>query len=83
MKEKSKSKSMCVGCYNDDYNHGLGGAKECWSFEDAKVIDRLQIHINQMPPYDKKSTLKMLSCYNSPKWCYPSPTALDDSGFWK
>ncbi len=82
MSEK-KCKAMCSGCYNDDYNNGLGGAKECWNYKGAKVIKRLTVHINQMPPYDRKSATKMMSCYNKPQWCYPSPDALTKEGYWK
>lgn len=31
---------MCRGCYNDDYNHGLGGQTQCWHFEGARVVDK-------------------------------------------
>ena len=37
-----KSKSLCSGCYNSHYDHGIGlrqsGGKGCWSYKDAKVI---------------------------------------------
>lgn len=64
-----KNKSMCSGCYNDEYNHGLGGAKECWSFESATVKLQKEVHINQMPPWKQKPE-KMLSCFNRPQWVY-------------
>jgi len=34
------NKKHCKGCYCDDYNHGLGGAQECWSFKNARLIMR-------------------------------------------
>jgi hypothetical protein len=34
-------KSMCVGCRNDFYNGQ--GAKECWSFKSAQVVQRWRI----------------------------------------
>lgn len=74
---------MCSGCYNDEYNHGLGGAKGCWSFDDAKIVDRIPVHINQSPPYDKKNAVPMLNCYRRPQMCYPEPKNLTDEGFWK
>ena len=37
-------KSKCSGCYCDDYNRGLGGANECWSFKDAILIPMYSIH---------------------------------------
>lgn len=64
-----KSKQMCAGCYNDQYNYGLGGAKECWSYNTASVKFRKAVHINQMPPW-KQDSQQMLSCYHRPQWCY-------------
>jgi len=64
-----KSKQMCSGCYNDDYNHGLGGAKGCWSYDSATVKLRKAVHINQVPPWNQKPTL-MMSCFNRPQWVY-------------
>lgn len=78
-----KEKAMCNGCYNDDYNYGLGGAKGCWSFKDAKLIDRIRIHINQSPPYDKTKAEKRLSCYRKPQWVFVEPENLTSEGYWK
>ena len=78
-----KEKSMCNGCYNDDYNYGLGGAKGCWLFGCAKVIDRITIHINQLPPYDKKNAEKKLDCYNKPQFVFVEPKNLTHDGYWK
>lgn len=64
-----KSKSMCSGCYCDDYNNGLGGAKECWNFQNAQVKLRKEVHINQVPPWTQKPK-QMLSCYHRPQWVY-------------
>ncbi len=59
-------KSMCSGCYCDFYNYrtGLDGAKECWSFKDAKVVDKTaypNIHCNASKREKYKKTL---SCYH-------------------
>ena len=76
-------KENCSGCYNDEYNHGLGGAKECFSLKSAKMIDRIPVHINQMPPYDKKQTIKLPNCFRRPQMCYPSPSDLTAEGYWR
>jgi len=76
-------KENCLGCYNDDYNRGLGGAKECFSFKTAKLVTKIAIHINQMPPFDKKSGKKTPSCYRRPQMCYVEPKNLNEKGFWK
>jgi hypothetical protein len=79
-----KEKSMCTGCYDDEYNHGLGGSKECWSYETAKVIKRLCVHMNQSPPYNfEENSEDKLSCYRRPQYCYINKEALNTEGYWK
>lgn len=36
----NKKQFFCAGCRNNDYNFGLGGAKECWSLKSAKLKER-------------------------------------------
>jgi len=56
-------KSMCSGCYCDDYNYGLGGERECWSFKDAKVVDK---SVHRDIYFTKKFKVKKtLSCYHA------------------
>lgn len=81
--EMTKSKQACAGCYNDDYNHGLGGSKECWSFESATMFPRIAISVDQSPPYDKDQAKQMMSCYTRKRMVYVKPEALDDLGYWK
>lgn len=64
-------KENCNGCYNDVYNHGCGGAKECWMFKDAKLIKRKMVHINQMPPFNQPARL-FPSCYRMPQYVFMS-----------
>lgn len=79
----SKSKDACAGCYNDDYNHGLGGAKECFSFSSAEIIKRLAVGVNQVPPFNKNLAEPMMSCYTQRGMCYVKPEDLTEKGFWK
>jgi len=65
-------KEKCSGCYNNDYNYGLGGAKECWCFEDAKLIWRKEVHIDQVPPWNQKAKL-LPSCYRRQRHVYVKP----------
>ena len=65
-------KSDCSGCYNDVYNHGCGGAKECWSFKDAKIVWRKEIHVDQMPPFKQKAK-RLPSCYYRQRYVYFDP----------
>jgi hypothetical protein len=78
-----KEKTMCSGCYNNDYNHGLGGAKECWNFSEAKVVDKLAIHVDEPPPYDKTKAKPLLSCYQQRRMCFVDPKVLREDGYWK
>lgn len=66
IKEKQK---YCSGCYNDDYNHGLGGATQCWSLEKMVVIQRKRVHINQRPPWNQKPKT-LPRCYRVPKFVF-------------
>ena len=62
-------KRKCQGCHNDIYNHGAGGAKECFSLKTAKIIFRKEVHVDQIPPY-KQAAKRFPSCYNKPRFCY-------------
>lgn len=74
----------CVGCYNNVYNHGCGGASVCWNLEDAKLVRRLIIHVDQRPPYNLKETELVPSCYKKQRFVTVDPEkSLDDRGFWK
>lgn len=69
-------KQNCVGCYNDDYNHGLGGATECWHFKDAKLIQRVAISIDQPPPYTQKPS-KLPNCYRRQRFVFWTPEQVE------
>jgi len=70
------NKENCAGCYNDDYNHGLGGSKECWSFKDAKIIMRKEVHVDQRPPWNQKAR-EIPSCYKRQRYVYVSPDQIN------
>ena len=56
------NKKMCGGCNCDEYNYGLGGAKGCLSFKDAKVVSKLAYH--SIYSTGKSKINKTLSCYH-------------------
>ena len=64
----------CAGCYNDVYNHGLGGATECWAFADAKLVWRKKVHIDQIPPWTQKAS-KYLVCRLEQRYVFVEPNA--------
>jgi hypothetical protein len=67
--QKRIDKSHCTGCYNDEYNYGLGGASECWSFKDAVLIQRRKVHINERPPHTNAFE-EYPSCYRVPRYVF-------------
>jgi hypothetical protein len=57
-----KTKSMCVGCYNNFYNGN--GAEGCWDFPSAVVKTRYQIEVCTRPTEAGAFTkMETLSCY--------------------
>lgn len=68
-KQLPMTKDRCRGCYFDDYNHGLGGATECWHFKDAKVILRKRVHVDERPPWKAKPEL-LPHCYTQRRFVF-------------
>lgn len=62
-------KKHCAGCHNNVYNHGLGGAEQCWSLSSAKIEWRKEVHVDQVPPWDQKAK-RVPSCYRKPRYVY-------------
>ncbi len=56
------NKKHCFGCYNEDYHYGLGGAKKCWSFKNAKLCPGRKQHRDTVPPYKGRWVL-IPDCY--------------------
>ncbi len=57
------NKLMCCGCYDDFYNGQ--GAKECWAYKTAKVVNKVghsSIHVMNGPDTIMKATL---SCWHA------------------
>ena len=72
---KSKKLNYCGGCYCNFYNGNNDmNIKECWSLEDAKLVLKKQVHINQVPPW-KQLPIKVLDCYRRDGYIFVAPTA--------
>ena len=56
-----KNKQMCRGCHDDFYNHNREGG--CWCFENATIVERIQVGVWEPPPYKRDRAQKVLSCY--------------------
>ncbi len=59
----------CDGCYNEVYHTGTGGSYKCWSFDEAEIILRKEVHINDNPPHRKKAR-RLPNCYSKQKYVY-------------
>ena len=58
------NKKHCRGCEDDFYNHGGGGATECWLLENAKLITRYEIGTWTQPTQPFAFTkVKKPNCY--------------------
>lgn len=65
----AKSIEMCSGCYNNIY-------KPCWNYKTAKVVTKIRVHINDLPPYTYEPK-KYLSCYRAPQFAFITQTPRD------
>ena len=72
--EKSKG---CVGCYNNDYNHGLGGAKRCWHLESATKVVNVEVHVDKRPPYLTEKPQSRFRCYRAQRFAYLDPSYVE------
>ena len=83
-KKPQKSKDLCSGCYNNVYNQGLHGSKECWSYKSAgRPIEVLMIPVDLRPPYNKDNYQYRLKCYNVQRYATVKPDSLTEEGYWR
>lgn len=71
-RRRKMDKRNCAGCYNNGYSRGLGGAKECWCLEDARVIMRKEVHVDQRPPWNQQAG-PFPNCYRRRGFVYVDP----------
>ena len=65
---------LCGGCNNDFYNSKNDlGIKRCWSLEKAKIVQRKEVGINDIPPWDHQPVRTSLSCYHRKGYVYVKP----------
>ena len=69
---KSQKLKHCRGCYCNDYNHGLGGAKQCWMLNDMKLEWRKEVSVDQRPPWNQKAK-RLPNCYHRSRYVYVKP----------
>jgi len=72
MTEQQKLK-RCAGCRNDFYNgNNPLKVKRCWSLDDARIVWKKEVHVNQMPPWNQ-SAKRVLSCFHRDRYVYVDP----------
>ena len=68
-------KKHCSGCYNDFYNQNnmglnmVNGQPRCWSFTEAKLVWKKEVHIDQIPPWNQKA-IRIPDCYRRQRYVY-------------
>ena len=81
------TKKDCVGCGDNFYNGNNNlGIKECWCFEDAKMVKRISIGLWEPPPYKNKKEKLIPSCFHgrgNQRNIYIKKEVLDHNGYWK
>ena len=76
-----KTKQCCSGCRNNFYN--VNEKDGCWSFKSARVVKRMLIPNDMLPPYIDMPINPTLSCYRQPGYATVDPKSLTKDGFWK
>lgn len=83
MAERKPTVRDCVGCLDDFYNGNNSlGITRCWGLNSATFVKRIEIHVDQCPPYRHKPTL-VPSCYSKARHVMVNPDALTATGYWK
>jgi len=60
---KDEKRKHCAGCEQNFYNgNNPYGVKECWNLNDAKMVSKKKVYIDQRPPWTQPPT-KVLSCF--------------------
>jgi len=63
----------CSGCEQDFYNDNNDlGVKKCWHLDEAELIKRKRVHINQVPPWKQKARTYP-SCYRVKGYVFVKP----------
>jgi len=63
----------CRGCHDDFYNgNNQHGITECWHRKTAKLMPRVRVGINQMPPYAQQPR-QVPHCYTESHYVFFKP----------
>ena len=77
----------CAGCRNDHYNSSASNTGKCWSRESAKLVWRIPVGFQEMPPYKNKKKKQVPDCWHGEgpyRTVYiDSDKALTKDGYWR
>jgi hypothetical protein len=63
----------CAGCSEDFYNgHNPYGIEECWHLEDAKLVRKKKVAMDQRPPWTQPAQ-RVLNCYRQKGYVFVGP----------
>ena len=72
---KSEKLKMCAGCKENFYNgHNPYGYQECWNLPTAKVVSKVKVSMDQVPPWSQPP-IKVLSCFHEKGYVFVKPDA--------
>lgn len=73
MSDKGMDMKHCLGCEQDFYNDKNPlGVKRCWNLDTAKLLQRKEVPITQVPPW-KQAARELPSCYQRRGYIYVKP----------
>ena len=69
----------CAGCHDNFYNPG------CWSRKTGKIVWRIFIGVDEMPPYKNKRKKRVPDCWHggSSRIIAIKAESLNADGYWK
>jgi len=74
----------CAGCRDDFYNgNNPYGVEVCWHRKDAKLVKKLDVHIDAPPPYKHLKPTERPNCYHGDRMVRVDPSNLTSEGYWK
>ena len=73
MTKSQKCERFCPECKDNFYNKNVRlGAAECWHLKKARIVKRVEVHINQHPPWPQEP-IRTLDCFHRSQFIYVDP----------
>jgi len=72
----------CSGCRNNFYNgNNELGVSKCWSMKTAELVKKVEIHVDQMPPYKNVKAVLRPNCYHRARFVFVPPERIGKDGY--